>query len=145
MCWKAKGILDPVPYEDQPDVVHYLLFFLQQVLLLIYCTTTNHTIITIPFKYTLGECSTCIVGERVQAIHSQLLRYPWFNKCARSGCIFWLSFISVIFQSHLGCQVVRKSYLRSAHGPAAIVLNYSVWNNVQQIKVIIDSILDSTH
>ena len=72
----------------------------------------------------------------------QLLGYPLFHKCAHSSCFSWLSFISVIFQSHLGASWLpscTKILLTVRTRPAAIALNYSVkniQNNIWQ-KIII--------
>ena len=83
----------------------------------------------------------------MQAIHSQLLCYLLFNKCARSSCIFWLSFISVIFQSHLGCQVVRKSYTVCTWPRSYCVKlqRQNIQNNVQQITLIQLTSVGLTH
>ena len=66
--------------------------------------------------------------------HCQHNCYPLYNRCARSGCPSWLSFISVIFQAHLGASwLPEKSsctkILLTVHmRPVAIALNYSVKN-----------------
>ena len=53
--------------------------------------------------------------------------YPLHNRCARSSCPSWLSFISIIFQAHLGtsCLQEKSSYTKFPMRPMAITLNYS--------------------
>ena len=81
------------------------------------------------------------------SLQTQLLGYPWFNKCARSGCFSWLSFISVIFQSYLGASWLpscTKILLTVRTWSAAIALNYSIKNIRNDVRQIMKN-LDSTH
>ena len=74
------------------------------------------------------------------SLQTQLLGYPLFNKCARSSCFSWLSFIIVIFQSHLGASWLpgcTKILLMVRMRPAAIALNFSIKNIQNDIRQII--------
>ena len=83
------------------------------------------------------------------SLQTQRLGYPLFNKCVRSGCNSWLSFISVIFQSHLGASWLpscTKILLTARTRHTAIALNYSIkniWNDVRQIILYEKSQLNS--
>ena len=75
------------------------------------------------------------------SLQTQCLGYPLFNKCTRSGCNSWLSFITVIFQSHLEASWLpscTKILLTTRTQPTAIALNYSInniRNNIRQITI----------
>ena len=89
--------------------------------------------------YSKYSCSSYLSWMSLQ---TQLLGYPLFNKCARSSCFSWLSFIIVIFQSHLGAEAswlpsCTKILLTVRTRPADIALNYSVKNIRNDVRQII--------
>ena len=57
----------------------------------------------------------------ISGCHCQHNCHSLYNRCAGSSCSSWLSFITVIFQAHLGatcsCVSCMKSYLLSRYGP----------------------------
>ena len=77
--------------------------------------------------YTHIQILTLQLYLSCMSLRAQLLGYPFFNKCARSGCFFKLSFI---FQNHLGASWLPSctKILLTVRSRRAVVLDYNIKN-----------------